>query len=204
MRKHPAPDIGGQERAGRGGAAAGDPHASYRDRRGTPRSLVPGTRIGSDGDGVCSGHTRAKDGMGPLLDATSTYRDAVTTVFSSPIAFKAWFATAAAVLAGNHRSRQRRQRQGRLRHDLRRLPRRGRGRRRRRPEARRRRSGGGRRPGEDRQRGRSDACRPRSGHARSRRDRIRREHRRREVGCRDGGRVHRRPAAPGRDVRDRA
>jgi len=37
--------------------------------------------------------------MGPLLDATSTYRDAVTTVFSSPIAFKAWFATAAAVLA---------------------------------------------------------------------------------------------------------
>ena len=37
--------------------------------------------------------------MGPLLDATSTYRDVVTTVFSSPIAFKAWFATAAAVLA---------------------------------------------------------------------------------------------------------
>ena len=37
--------------------------------------------------------------MGPLLDATSTYSDAVTTVFSSPIAFKAWFATAAAVLA---------------------------------------------------------------------------------------------------------
>ena len=37
--------------------------------------------------------------MGLLLDATSTYRDIVTTVFSSPIAFKAWFASAAAVLA---------------------------------------------------------------------------------------------------------
>ena len=58
-----------------------------------------GGRFGPIGDGVCSAHTRAKDGMGPLLDATSTYRDAVTTVFSSPIAFKAWFATAAAVLA---------------------------------------------------------------------------------------------------------
>ena len=38
--------------------------------------------------------------MGPLPDVTKTYSDAVTTVFSSPIAFKAWFATAAVVLAG--------------------------------------------------------------------------------------------------------
>ena len=37
--------------------------------------------------------------MGPLLDVTSTYSDVVTTVFSSTIAFKAWFATAAVVLA---------------------------------------------------------------------------------------------------------
>jgi hypothetical protein len=37
--------------------------------------------------------------VGPLLDATSTYTDAVTTVFSSTIAFKAWLATAAVALA---------------------------------------------------------------------------------------------------------
>ena len=37
--------------------------------------------------------------MGPLLDATSTYTNAVTTVFSSTIAFKSWFATAAVALA---------------------------------------------------------------------------------------------------------
>ena len=37
--------------------------------------------------------------VGPLLDVTKAYSDAVTTVFSSPIAFKAWFATAAVVLA---------------------------------------------------------------------------------------------------------
>ena len=56
---------------------------------------------------------------------------------------------------GNDRARQRGQRQGRLRRDMRRLPRRGRGRRRRRPEARRRRLCGCRRPGEDRQRRRA-------------------------------------------------
>jgi len=37
--------------------------------------------------------------VGPLLDATSTYTNAVTTVFSSTIAFKSWFATAAVALA---------------------------------------------------------------------------------------------------------
>jgi len=37
--------------------------------------------------------------VGPLLDVNSAYTDAVTTVFSSTIAFKAWFATAAVVLA---------------------------------------------------------------------------------------------------------
>ncbi len=37
--------------------------------------------------------------MGPLLDTTSAYTDAVTTVFSSTIAFKSWFATAAVALA---------------------------------------------------------------------------------------------------------
>jgi hypothetical protein len=43
--------------------------------------------------------TRARTGWALSSTPTSTYRDAVTTVFSSPIAFKAWFATAAAVLA---------------------------------------------------------------------------------------------------------
>ena len=40
-----------------------------------------------------------KEHVGPLLDVTSTYTDIVTTVFSSTIAFQAWFATAAVVLA---------------------------------------------------------------------------------------------------------
>jgi hypothetical protein len=40
-----------------------------------------------------------KEHVGPLFDVTSTYSDVVTTVFSSTIAFKAWFATAAVVLA---------------------------------------------------------------------------------------------------------
>ena len=40
-----------------------------------------------------------KEHVGPLLDVTSAYSDAVTTVFSSPIAFKAWFATAAVAFA---------------------------------------------------------------------------------------------------------
>jgi hypothetical protein len=35
----------------------------------------------------------------PLFDVNSVYTDVVTTVFSSTIAFKAWFATAAVVLA---------------------------------------------------------------------------------------------------------
>ena len=34
-----------------------------------------------------------------ILSVESTYTDLVTSVFSTPIAFKAWFATAAAVLA---------------------------------------------------------------------------------------------------------
>ena len=34
-----------------------------------------------------------------LADVAETYTDLVTTVFSSPIAAKAWFATAAFVLA---------------------------------------------------------------------------------------------------------
>lgn len=34
----------------------------------------------------------------PIADIASAYADAVTTVFSSPIAAKAWFASAAAVL----------------------------------------------------------------------------------------------------------
>jgi len=37
--------------------------------------------------------------VGPLPDVTKTYTDVVTTVFSSTIAFKAWFATAAIVFA---------------------------------------------------------------------------------------------------------
>ena len=37
--------------------------------------------------------------VGLLLDVTSAYTDAVTTVFSSTIAFKSWFATAAVTLA---------------------------------------------------------------------------------------------------------
>jgi Family of unknown function (DUF6529) len=37
--------------------------------------------------------------VGPLLDVNSAYTDAVTAVFSSTIAFKAWFATAAVTLA---------------------------------------------------------------------------------------------------------
>ena len=37
--------------------------------------------------------------MGPLIDVSGTYTDAVTSVFSSTIAFKSWFATAAVVLA---------------------------------------------------------------------------------------------------------
>ena len=37
--------------------------------------------------------------MGILLDVNKTYTDIVTTVFSSTIAMKAWFATAAVVLA---------------------------------------------------------------------------------------------------------
>ena len=37
--------------------------------------------------------------MEPLFDVNSVYADVVTTVFSSTIAFKAWFATAAVVLA---------------------------------------------------------------------------------------------------------
>ena len=36
----------------------------------------------------------------PLADVAETYTDIVTTVFSSTIAAKAWFATAALVLAG--------------------------------------------------------------------------------------------------------
>jgi hypothetical protein len=35
----------------------------------------------------------------PLASVESIYTDVVTSVFSTPIAFKAWFATAAAVLA---------------------------------------------------------------------------------------------------------
>ncbi len=35
----------------------------------------------------------------PLVSVESTYTDLVTSVFSTPIAFKAWFATAAAFLA---------------------------------------------------------------------------------------------------------
>jgi Family of unknown function (DUF6529) len=35
----------------------------------------------------------------PVASVESTYTDLVTSVFSTPIAFKAWFATAAAVLA---------------------------------------------------------------------------------------------------------
>jgi uncharacterized membrane protein len=35
----------------------------------------------------------------PIASVESTYVDLVTSVFSTPIAFKAWFATAAAVLA---------------------------------------------------------------------------------------------------------
>jgi len=35
----------------------------------------------------------------PLASVSSTYTDIVTSVFSAPIAFKAWFATAAVVLA---------------------------------------------------------------------------------------------------------
>jgi hypothetical protein len=35
----------------------------------------------------------------PLVSVESTYTDIVTSVFSTPIAFKAWFATAAAFLA---------------------------------------------------------------------------------------------------------
>jgi Family of unknown function (DUF6529) len=35
----------------------------------------------------------------PIGSVESTYTDLVTSVFSTPIAFKAWFATAAAVLA---------------------------------------------------------------------------------------------------------
>jgi hypothetical protein len=42
---------------------------------------------------------RPKESVGPLLDVNSAYTDAVTTVFSSTIAFKAWFATAAVTLA---------------------------------------------------------------------------------------------------------
>jgi hypothetical protein len=37
--------------------------------------------------------------LAPLYDVTKTYTDIVTTVFSSTIAFKAWFATAAVVFA---------------------------------------------------------------------------------------------------------
>jgi hypothetical protein len=40
-----------------------------------------------------------EESVGPLLDVNSAYTDAVTTVFSSTIAFKAWFATAAVALA---------------------------------------------------------------------------------------------------------
>jgi hypothetical protein len=36
--------------------------------------------------------------LGPLLDVSKTYTDIVTTVFSSTIAMKAWFASAAGVL----------------------------------------------------------------------------------------------------------
>ena len=38
--------------------------------------------------------------MGPLLDTSSAYTDAVTTVFSSTIAFKAWFALTATRMWG--------------------------------------------------------------------------------------------------------
>jgi uncharacterized protein DUF6529 len=41
----------------------------------------------------------AENAVAPLLDVTKTYTDIVTTVFSSTIAFKAWFATAAVVFA---------------------------------------------------------------------------------------------------------
>jgi hypothetical protein len=37
--------------------------------------------------------------MGPLLSVNSTYTDILTSVFTTPIAAKAWFATAAIVLA---------------------------------------------------------------------------------------------------------
>ena len=40
-----------------------------------------------------------KEHVGQLLDVSSRYTDAVTTVFSSTIAFKAWFATVAVALA---------------------------------------------------------------------------------------------------------
>jgi Family of unknown function (DUF6529) len=44
-------------------------------------------------------HTGREESMAPLFDVNSVYTDAVTTVFSSTIAFKAWFATAAVALA---------------------------------------------------------------------------------------------------------
>jgi len=37
--------------------------------------------------------------VGPLIDISGTYTDAVTSVFSSTIAFKSWFATVAVLLA---------------------------------------------------------------------------------------------------------
>ena len=86
------------ERAGRGRAAAGELTRFVSGFTGYPSLTRPRETQASRLRRMLR-HTRAKDGMGPLLDATSAYRDAVTTVFSSPIAFKAWFASAAAVLA---------------------------------------------------------------------------------------------------------
>src|SRR6478735_1048673 len=75
------------------------PHGSYRRAIEVPTHSIKGRRREVETRVRSGAHASAEEPLPPLFDVTKTYTDIVTTVFSSTIAFKAWFATAAVVFA---------------------------------------------------------------------------------------------------------